>query len=249
MIFFIAIVVLMAALYIYQFLIDETFLPRVVLYYVVIPLRYLMIWGVFVFFGIMILQAIIAPIPSEMILLASGLIWTFFGGIIVGYIGSLISAVIGFYIAYKGGRPLAINALGEQTVDSMEYYMSKYGVLLVGGMRAIPMVPYDLFTLASGFTQMDFKKYLAATAIGTIPRVIFYSWAGTILSSGIDQYISLLQSDPLAASNWFNTFSLNFNIFLLILVIVVIGGFLIFYFVVFPHMRKSYEKIQQENKE
>ncbi|TFF95512.1 MAG: hypothetical protein EU547_07445, partial [Promethearchaeota archaeon] len=64
----------MAGIYIYQFLIDDTFLPRVVLDYVIIPLRNFAVWGILLFFGIMVLQSIIAPIPSEMILLATGLI-------------------------------------------------------------------------------------------------------------------------------------------------------------------------------
>jgi len=247
MIFFIAIIVVMAVLYLYQFLVDATFLPRVVLYWVVIPIQYIAIWGIILFFGLMILQAVVAPIPSEMILLASGLIWTFVGGIFVGYVGSMISAVIGFYIAKRGGKPLAVNAFGEKNVDSLEYYMGIHGTVLVGGMRAIPMVPFDLFTIISGVTQMDFKRYMAATAIGTIPRVIFYSWAGTILFADIGTYTSLLHTNPLAASEMFEAISLNFNIFLLILVAVVIAGFVIFYFVGLPRMRKGYEK-SQENK-
>ena len=245
MIFFIGIIIVMVLLYAYQFLVDDTFLPRVVLYYVVIPLQHpnMLILGIFLFFGLMVLQAVVAPIPSEMILLASGLIWYFAGGIVIGFIGSMISAIIGFYIAKRGGRPLAVNTLGEKNVESLEYYMGIHGTVLVAGMRAIPMVPFDLFTIISGVTQMDFKRYMAATAIGTIPRVIFYAWAGaTLFPGGVTQYTETLKTDPLAASRMFDVMAFNFNVFLLILVGVVILGFVVFYFVVLPRMRKGYEK-------
>lgn len=246
MISFIIIVVVMAGIYIYQFLIDDTFLPKVVLDFVIIPLRNFAVWGILLFFGIMVLQSIIAPIPSEMILLATGLIWGFAGGSVVGYIGSLISASIGYYIAKRGGRPLAINSIGQKNVESLEYYMSKYGLILVAGMRAIPIVPYDLFTLASGFTQMKIKNYAIATGIGTVPRVIFYSWLGITLGGDIDTYISLLETDPTAALEWLDTsaYAINFNIMLLIIFFALVIGFVVFYFVLLPYMKKSYEKTQ-----
>jgi uncharacterized membrane protein YdjX (TVP38/TMEM64 family) len=246
MIFFILIVIVMVGIYIYQFLIDDTFLPRIVLDWVII-LKDLAIWGILLFFGIMVLQSIIAPIPSEMILFASGLIWGLAGGSVVGYIGSLISASVGYYIAKRGGRPLAVNTIGEKNVESLEYFMSKYGLILVAGMRAIPMVPYDLFTLASGFTQMKIKRYAIATGIGTIPRAIFYSWLGWVTIPNIVDYINIIQTEGYAAAmEWLETsqFAIYFNIVLLVILGVIVIGFIVFYFVVLPYMKRSYKKTQ-----
>ncbi|MBD3228780.1 MAG: hypothetical protein GF329_11395 [Candidatus Lokiarchaeota archaeon] len=246
MIFFIAIIVLMIGIYAYQFLIDPTFLPRVIVDWVIIPLRDLQFWSILIFFGIMVIQAIVAPIPSEMVLLASGLIWLLAGGAIIGFIGSMISGIIGYYIARRGGRPLAVNALGIKTVDSLEYYMSKYGIYLIIIARAVPVIPFDLFTIASGFTQTKFKNYTIATAIGTVPRAIFYSWAGTQFAADLDEYITILETDPAAALDWLETsgITLDFNIFLGILTASVVGGFLLFYFIILPYMKKKFEKKQ-----
>ncbi|TFF87920.1 MAG: TVP38/TMEM64 family protein [Promethearchaeota archaeon] len=242
MIFFIAIIVAMIVIYAYQFLIDPTFLPRILVHWVIIPLSNLPFWSILLFFGLMVLQAIIAPIPSEMVLLMTGLLWTLAGGAVVGFIGSMISGIIGYYIARRGGRPLAVNALGIKTVDSLEYYMSKYGFYLVILARAVPVVPFDLFTIASGFTQMKFKNYTIATAIGTIPRAIFYSWAGFQFAGSLENYINLVETDPEAALLWLENNAIIFNIFLAILTGSVVGGFAIFYFIILPYMKKKYEK-------
>jgi len=251
MIFFIAIVILMIGIYAYQFLIDDTFLPRIVFLYVIVPLRGIGIWGAFVFFGLMVLQSIIAPIPSEMVLFASGLIWGLAGGSIIGYIGSMISAIIGYYIAKRGGKPLAVNSLGQKTVDSLEYYMTKYGFVLVMGMRMIPMVPYDLFTLASGFTQMKMKSYITSTGIGTIPRVIFYAWLGIVVGGDIDTLILTYQNNPAGFLQLFESsqYMQSFNLILGIIISVVIIGFFVFYILVFPYMKKHYEKQKNKGKE
>ncbi len=250
MIFFIAIVILMIGIYAYQFLIDDTFLPRIVFLYVIVPLRGIGIWGAFVFFGLMVLQSIIAPIPSEMVLFAGGLIWGLAGGSIIGYIGSMISAIIGYYIAKRGGKPLAVNSLGQKTVDSLEYYVTKYGFVLVMGMRMIPMVPYDLFTLASGFTQMKMKSYIISTGIGTITRVIFYAWLGIVVGGDIDTLILTYQNNPAGFLQLFESsqYMQSFNLILGIIIGVVIIGFFVFYILVFPYMKRHYEKQKKRRK-
>ena len=240
----------MIGIYAYQFLIDDTFLPRIVFLYVIVPLRGIGIWGAFVFFGLMVLQSIIAPIPSEMVLFAGGLIWGLAGGSIIGYIGSMISAIIGYYIAKRGGKPLAVNSLGQKTVDSLEYYVTKYGFVLVMGMRMIPMVPYDLFTLASGFTQMKMKSYIISTGIGTITRVIFYAWLGIVVGGDIDTLILTYQNNPAGFLQLFESsqYMQSFNLILGIIIGVVIIGFFVFYILVFPYMKRHYEKQKKRRK-
>lgn len=244
---FIVIIVAMVLIYAYNYLIDNSFLPRLVLEWFIIPLRDNLILGIFIFFGLMVLQSIIAPIPSEMVLLASGLVWGLAGGAAVGFVGSMISASIAFYIAKKGGRPLAVGVIGENGAQSMEYYMSKYGPVLIFGMRAIPTVPYDLFSIIGGFTQMDFKKYTLSTGVGTIPRVIFYSWAGTLMASNVNEFILLLQTDPNAWEQFESiAYVKDFNFWMLIIIGTVLIGFAIFYFIVFPYMKKGYERAQEK---
>ncbi|MHA1264571.1 MAG: TVP38/TMEM64 family protein [Candidatus Helarchaeota archaeon] len=244
---FLFVIILMLGIYAYNYLIDDTFLPRLVLEWFIIPLRENLILGVFIFFGLMVLQSLIAPIPSEMVLLASGLVWGLAGGAAVGFVGSMISAFIGFYIAKRGGRPLAVGIIGEDATQSMEYYMTKYGSVLIVGMRALPTVPYDLFTLIGGFTQMDLKRYTIATGIGTVPRVIFYSWAGTLMASNVNEFITLLQTDPTAWESFESiAYVKDFNFWMLIIIGTVLIGFAIFYFVVFPYMKKGYAREKEK---
>ncbi len=46
-------------------------------------------WGIFLFIGIMAIQGLIIPIPSEIVLLSTGMIWGILWGGIMGIIGSM----------------------------------------------------------------------------------------------------------------------------------------------------------------
>ncbi len=128
----------------------------------------------------MIVQAVLVIIPSEGVLVAAGMLmnpWevTFWAGF-----GSILGASISFLIAKKGGRPIIIKLLGEDTVKFMDGWVDKWGDkgVLIG--RLIPFIPYDPISYLSGVTKMSFKKFSLYNTIGTIPRVIFFASIGNI---------------------------------------------------------------------
>ncbi|MHA2019296.1 MAG: hypothetical protein ACTSXY_13585, partial [Promethearchaeota archaeon] len=71
---------------------DKTFLFTLIKNYFILPLLDLGFWAVFIFLLLMMLQSLIAPIPSELILLSGAMIFGFWGGVILGVIGSMLSA-------------------------------------------------------------------------------------------------------------------------------------------------------------
>jgi len=69
--------------------------------------------GLPLLFAMMVIQAIAIPIPSELVLIAGGLAFAFPSGWLVGALGSIVAAIVGFYISKKGGRSLAVKLVGE----------------------------------------------------------------------------------------------------------------------------------------
>ncbi|MFB0501097.1 MAG: hypothetical protein ACETVP_01365, partial [Candidatus Bathyarchaeia archaeon] len=60
--------------------------------------------GLPILFFAMILQALAIPIPSELVLICGGAAFGLLSGWLVGAVGSVVAALIGFYISRKGGR-------------------------------------------------------------------------------------------------------------------------------------------------
>ena len=215
-IIFAALIIISIFLVIYNYFIDTTFLYSIVVNLFVIPIQALGFLGIFLFIGIMGLQGLIIPIPSEIVLLATGMIWGIYYGGIMGIIGSMAAGMLCFYISKKGGRQLAEKFVGKKAINMADAFIEKHGIWAILISRTLPFIAFDPISYASGIVEMDVKKYTVGTLIGAIPRAFFFAWLGSLF--GIDP------SDPNIEAQ-----SALFNIIFLIIVAVLGTIFIIYY--------------------
>jgi len=130
-------------------------------------------------FGAMIIQAIAIPVPSELVLIAGGLAFGFPFGWLVGALGSIVAAVLGFYISRKGGRSLAIRLVGENGIRFADNWFDRWGAWAVLLGRFAPFIPFDAISYSAGLTTMKVKNFMIPTIIGTLPRALFYTSLGS----------------------------------------------------------------------
>jgi uncharacterized membrane protein YdjX (TVP38/TMEM64 family) len=145
--------------------------------------------GLLLFFVMMIIQAIAIPIPSELVLIAGGLAFGFPFGWLVGALGSIVAAVLGFYISRKGGRSLAIRLVGEKAIKFADNWFNRWGVWAVLLGRFAPFIPFDAISYSAGLTTMKLKNFMIPTIIGTLPRTLFYTTLGTFFGVTFDQLL------------------------------------------------------------
>ena len=217
-IIFVVLIVLSLFLVIYNYFIDTTFLYSIVVNLFVNPIQTLGFWGIFLFIGIMAIQGLIIPIPSEIVLLATGMVWGIYYGGFMGVIGSLAAGVLCFYVSRKGGRPLAEKFVGKKAINMADEFIEKYGIWAILISRMLPVIAFDPISYASGLVEIDVKKYTLGTLIGAIPRAFFFAWLGSLF--GIDP------SNPNIEAQ-----STLFNIIFLIIVAVLGALFIIYYII------------------
>ncbi|NHK30518.1 MAG: TVP38/TMEM64 family protein [Asgard group archaeon] len=182
-IIFIAIILVSIALLI-MILVDNTLLFRIVRDYIIIPIDSLhLALQVLIFLGLMILQSLFPPIPSELVLVSGGILFGWAWGSVIGVVGSMFSAAVTFYIAKRGGRSL-IEAAGkksgiiDRTVLIFDLWIKKWGMWAIIVGRAVPVIMFDPISYAAGLAKVKDGQYFLATLIGSIPRAIFYGWVG-----------------------------------------------------------------------
>ncbi|MBY8989728.1 MAG: TVP38/TMEM64 family protein [Candidatus Lokiarchaeota archaeon] len=180
-IIFIILIVLSVFLLYYNYFVDETFIYILIAKWFVNPIWDLGFIGIFLFIAIMGIQGLLVPIPSEVVLLATGIIWGWFLGGIMGIIGSMGAASLCFYVSRRGGRPLAKKFIGEKGIDMADDLIRKYGIKAIIVSRLIPFISFDVISYASGLVDIDYKKYSIGTLIGSIFRAFFYSVLGVLL--------------------------------------------------------------------
>ena len=135
--------------------------------------------GLPLLFAMMIVQALAIPIPSELVLIAGGLAFEFPFGWLVGALGSMVAALISFYISRKGGRSLAIRFVGEKGINFADNWFNRWGTWAVLLGRFAPFIPFDAISYSAGLTSMKLKNFMIPTVIGTLPRALFYTSLGS----------------------------------------------------------------------
>jgi uncharacterized membrane protein YdjX (TVP38/TMEM64 family) len=145
--------------------------------------------GLPLLFAMMVIQALAIPIPSELVLIAGGLAFAFPFGWIVGALGSIVAAVLSFYISKKGGRMLAVKLVGEKGITFADNWFNRWGAWAVLLGRFAPFIPFDAISYSAGLTTMKLKNFLIPTVIGTLPRTLFYTSLGSFFGVTFQQLI------------------------------------------------------------
>ncbi|MCD6592903.1 VTT domain-containing protein [Candidatus Bathyarchaeota archaeon] len=156
-------------------------------------------YGILGFLLSMILQAIIAPIPGEALMVIGGAVFGSLSTIVIGEIGGCIGALACFLIARKGGRTLVIKMIGRKGLEFADNWFKRHGFYAVLLARLIPFIPIDAISYGAGLTAMNLKSFFVATAIGMLPRVIFYSYIGEFAANNVIVEIEKIYIDSLLA--------------------------------------------------
>ncbi len=178
-------------------------------------------WGVFI---LMTLESSFLPFPSELAIppaawLASQGQMDLIPIIIVGTLGSVVGAIINYYLALWLGRPLVYKLmetrlakllrLKKRDLEKAEEMFLKNSRQATFIGRLIPVVR-QLISIPAGFTKMPFGPFILLTAIGSLLWVTVLAILGYVLGSNqalLLKYYQEIQFIFLAAGTiWFTYF-------------------------------------------
>ena len=127
---------------------------------------------------LMVLQALVAPVPSFLITFANGLAFGVFWGWVLSVFGHVLAASVCFGISRALGRVPVEVLVGKTGLESADRWFARWGVYAVFAGRLLPGVAFDAISYAAGLTNMRFRNFLAATTLGIIPQTFLYSYLG-----------------------------------------------------------------------
>lgn len=120
---------------------------------------------------ILLVIAIMSPIPDTPIVLAGGFIFGPYITIPLTIIGQLLGATINFYLAQKLGRKFVTKKF-PNAISTLNQYSHSLGWQTVFLMRLTPTLSFDLLSYAAGLSTIKFKSYIIATFCGMLPLSI-----------------------------------------------------------------------------
>ncbi len=148
-----------------------------------------------VFIGV-IIESIIVPIPSPLIIMGAGAIlitpgltwveafWPIVLKIVIpGAVASTIGAFFTFFIAYYGGK-MAVDRFHKllgftwDDIVGMEKHLVGRVGLMIFLLRALPIVPLSLISAAAGVLRIPIWQFTIWTLAGSIPRCLILGFLG-----------------------------------------------------------------------
>jgi uncharacterized membrane protein YdjX (TVP38/TMEM64 family) len=123
--------------------------------------------------------ATVAWVPGSALTLAAGAIF----GLVRGTLFTLVGANLGASLAFLISRYLARGALerrlhADSPLAAMDEAIGKEGGRMVFLLRLSPAFPFNVLNYALGLTQVRFRDYFIASAVGMVPGTFLYVYAG-----------------------------------------------------------------------
>ncbi len=134
------------------------------------------IWGPIVSLTLMLLQAVVAPIPGSLIGLANGLAYGVFWGGMLTLGGQALAAVVCFTLARQLGRSRIESMMGSAADGAGSGWLDRWGAAGIVATRLVPGLSFDLISFAAGLTRISFPRFLIATVIGSAPHAFLAAW-------------------------------------------------------------------------
>ena len=150
-------------------------------------------------FFLMLLEGMLLPVPSEVVMTFSGYLAFYglldpFGSyfsvillLLAGSIGDLIGAWIAYWIGKYGGDPFILRYgkyffLKSDTIDRTKIWFNRYGDISVFTTRFLPVLR-TFISIPAGIATMDFKKFSLYTLTGDIMYNIVLIYLGILFGS------------------------------------------------------------------
>ncbi|WP_018659035.1 TVP38/TMEM64 family protein [Allofustis seminis] len=131
-----------------------------------------------VFIFIQLLQVVIPIIPAGVTIPIGTLVFGFWYGFFLNFVGIMVGSVIIFMLARRYGRPFVQMVLDERSYKKYASWMeSEQGFeRLFTYAMFIPLTPADFLCCFAGLTPIRFKKFMIVLTLSKIPTLFLYQY-------------------------------------------------------------------------
>jgi uncharacterized membrane protein YdjX (TVP38/TMEM64 family) len=120
---------------------------------------------------------IIVPLPGVAFTTAMGAIFNPVGVAVAAGLGAAIGELSGYLAGFSGQAVMERSSLYERLTKWMRAHQNLAYLMLVL-VALIPNPLFDLAGMASGALKLPIWKFLIATAVGKILKMLFFAYAG-----------------------------------------------------------------------
>ncbi|MGH3265016.1 MAG: DedA family protein, partial [Trebonia sp.] len=147
-------------------------------------------------FLLMVLESACIPIPSEGIMLFAGFgvakgDLTLFGAVAAGVLGNMVGSSIAYAVGYYARLDLLERNrfihISPKHLKWADDWFNRYGSATVFFTRMLPIIR-TFISLPAGVAKMPYWRFIALTAVGSIPWVLMLALVGRSVGHNWEQW-------------------------------------------------------------
>lgn len=115
--------------------------------------------------------------PDSVLVIAGGMIFGLWRGVMLTSIGSLLGGIIAFIISRVLGKAV-VKKIIKRDIVFFDNKGTKSAFFLILMLRLIPLFPFKIVSYSAGLTDMKLRDFSLATVIGSLPGIIVYTNLG-----------------------------------------------------------------------
>ena len=157
-------------------------------------------------------ESIFLPVPPDIFLIPLALLNSDLAVLYaaVATLSSIFGGLIGYYIGNKGGKVLVYKFVSEERLVKVKEFYNKHDIWAIL-IAAFSPLPYKIFTISAGLFDLNVKRFVLASLVGRGGRFFLIGGLIYIYGPSIKIYLSKY-----------------FEIFTILIVGLLIGGFVVF---------------------
>ena len=129
-------------------------------------------------------ESIFFPIPPDvmlipMVLVKRSMAWIYAS---LTTIFSSLGGLIGYFVGYFFYEKIGVLIVPENTLNQYQIHFNQYGLLIILASGFLPIIPFKLFTIASGFFDLSLGIFIIGSIISRGLR--YYLIAGLLWKFG-----------------------------------------------------------------
>ena len=142
-------------------------------------------WAPAASIALMVAEALAIPVPVTIVMVANGLVFGIWRGMLVSLTGGLVGAVGAYVIGRRLGRTFVERWLPPAGLREADRLMARYGGWAIVLERWVPGVPCDPMSYAAGFTRMPVPSFLMLTMSGLVPANLATAYLGAQITGDV----------------------------------------------------------------
>jgi uncharacterized membrane protein YdjX (TVP38/TMEM64 family) len=140
-------------------------------------------WAPLVFVVVQAGQVVAAPVPGQVVGVASGYVFGLWAGTLYSMTGTLVGTTLAFVLARRYGRSYVERVLSARTIARFDDLVADDGRLAIFLLFLIPGPPDDAICFLAGITTIPLWQLVVIALVGRLPSVFLLNLAGAQIAS------------------------------------------------------------------